>query len=40
MPKDWTATAEEIKQDILANGLKDGVLRQHYATDALDAWTT
>ena len=34
----WRATAEEIKEDILANGLtKDGVLRQHYETDALDA---
>jgi alpha,alpha-trehalase len=34
----WQATAEEIKQDILAHGLtKDGVLRQHYDTDALDA---
>ena len=35
----WRATAEEIKQDILENGLKDGVLRQHYETDALDAST-
>ena len=35
----WRATAEEIKQDILDNGLKDGVLRQHYSTDALDAST-
>ena len=35
----WRATAEEIKEDILANGLKDGVLRQHYSTDALDAST-
>jgi alpha,alpha-trehalase len=34
----WAATAEEIKADILAHGLtKDGVLRQHYDTDALDA---
>jgi GH15 family glucan-1,4-alpha-glucosidase len=34
----WHATAEEIKADILARGLtKDGVLRQHYDTDALDA---
>jgi GH15 family glucan-1,4-alpha-glucosidase len=34
----WRATAEEIKGDILANGLtEDGVLRQHYETDALDA---
>jgi len=34
----WGATAEEIRADILANGVSDrGVLRQHYATDALDA---
>ena len=34
----WRATAQEIRDDILANGLTDqGVLRQHYATDALDA---
>ena len=36
----WHATAEEIKQDILAHGLTaDGVLRQHYETDSLDAST-
>ena len=34
----WHTTAEEIRADILAHGLtKDGVLRQHYKTDALDA---
>ena len=34
----WRATAQEIRDDILANGITDqGVLRQHYATDALDA---
>jgi GH15 family glucan-1,4-alpha-glucosidase len=34
----WRETAEEIRADILAHGLtKDGVLRQHYDTDALDA---
>jgi GH15 family glucan-1,4-alpha-glucosidase len=34
----WHATAEEIKADILAHGLtSEGVLRQHYETDALDA---
>jgi alpha,alpha-trehalase len=34
----WRATAEEIHDDILTNGTTDqGVLRQHYATDALDA---
>jgi GH15 family glucan-1,4-alpha-glucosidase len=35
----WRATAEEIKDDILEHGLKGGVLRQHYDTDALDAST-
>ncbi len=36
----WGATADEIKADILEHGLSDqGVLRQHYATDALDAST-
>jgi GH15 family glucan-1,4-alpha-glucosidase len=34
----WQAIAEEIKDDILTHGLtKDGVMRQHYDTDALDA---
>src|SRR3954462_990857 len=35
----WRATADEIKADILEHGLKDGVLRQHYETEALDAST-
>jgi GH15 family glucan-1,4-alpha-glucosidase len=35
----WGATAAEIKADILEHGVRDGVLRQHYATDALDAST-
>jgi len=36
----WAAVAEEIKQDILENGLDDrGVLRQHYETNSLDAST-
>jgi GH15 family glucan-1,4-alpha-glucosidase len=36
----WGATAEEIRADILEHGVDDrGVLRQHYATDALDAST-
>ena len=40
MHQTWAATAEEIKADILEHGLtKDGVLRQHYETDALDAST-
>jgi GH15 family glucan-1,4-alpha-glucosidase len=37
---EWGATAEQIKADILEHGLDDrGVLRQHYATDSLDAST-
>jgi GH15 family glucan-1,4-alpha-glucosidase len=37
---EWGATAQEIQEDILAHGVDGrGVLRQHYATDALDAST-
>ena len=36
----WRATAEEIRADILANGVSErGVLKQHYDTEALDAST-
>ena len=36
----WQATADEIRADILAHGVtKEGVLRQHYDTDSLDAST-
>ena len=35
----WRATADEIKADILEHGVRDGVLRQHYETEALDAST-
>jgi alpha,alpha-trehalase len=35
----WADVADEIKDDILANGAKDGILRQHYETDSLDAST-
>ncbi len=36
----WRATAEEIRADILEHGISErGVLRQHYATDSLDAST-
>jgi GH15 family glucan-1,4-alpha-glucosidase len=36
----WRATADEIREDILAHGVSDaGFLRQHYNTDALDAST-
>jgi GH15 family glucan-1,4-alpha-glucosidase len=36
---EWRSTADEIRADILEHGVKDGVLRQHYDTDALDAST-
>ena len=39
LQKTWGATADEIKADILEHGVRDGVLRQHYDTDALDAST-
>jgi GH15 family glucan-1,4-alpha-glucosidase len=35
----WHATADDIRKDIMTRGVKDGVLRQHYDTDALDAST-
>jgi GH15 family glucan-1,4-alpha-glucosidase len=35
----WSATADEIRADIIEHGVRDGVLRQHYETDALDAST-
>jgi GH15 family glucan-1,4-alpha-glucosidase len=36
----WTGIADQIKADILANGVSArGVFRQHYETDALDAST-
>ena len=35
----WQETAQEIRADILEHGARDGVLRQHYETDALDAST-
>jgi GH15 family glucan-1,4-alpha-glucosidase len=40
LEQEWREVAEEIRADILANGVSDrGVLRQHYDTDALDAST-
>jgi alpha,alpha-trehalase len=36
----WSATADEIREDILTHGVSSrAVLRQHYETDALDAST-
>ena len=40
LQEEWGRVADEIKNDILDHGLrKDGVLRQHYDTDSLDAST-
>ncbi len=36
---EWQATADRFKQEILERGCRDGVFRQHYETDALDAST-
>jgi alpha,alpha-trehalase len=35
----WQRTADEIHEEILTRGCRDGVFRQHYETDALDAST-
>jgi GH15 family glucan-1,4-alpha-glucosidase len=36
--REWRATADEIRADILEHGVSgSGALRQHYGTDALDA---
>jgi alpha,alpha-trehalase len=37
LQESWQAAAEEIRADILEHGVRDGILRQHYDTDALDA---
>jgi GH15 family glucan-1,4-alpha-glucosidase len=34
---EWQAKADEIKAEILERGVRDGIFRQHYDTDALDA---
>jgi GH15 family glucan-1,4-alpha-glucosidase len=36
---EWRAKADAIKAEILERGVRDGVFRQHYETDALDAST-
>ncbi|MGB7587340.1 MAG: glycoside hydrolase family 15 protein [Solirubrobacterales bacterium] len=36
---EWEATAERIREEILERGVRDGVFRQHYETDVLDAST-
>jgi GH15 family glucan-1,4-alpha-glucosidase len=39
LAEQWQEIADEIKRDILREGVRDGVFRQHYGTDALDAST-
>ncbi len=34
---EWQAKADEFRAEILTRGVRDGVFRQHYETDALDA---
>jgi alpha,alpha-trehalase len=34
---EWEKKAEEFRAEILERGIRDGVFRQHYETDALDA---
>ena len=36
---EWEATAERMRGEVLERGVRDGVFRQHYETDALDAST-
>ena len=36
---EWGSGAGEIEADVLEHGVKDGVLRQRYDADALDAST-
>jgi GH15 family glucan-1,4-alpha-glucosidase len=33
----WNETADRIKAEIIERGCRDGIFRQHYETDALDA---
>ena len=35
--EEWKRTADEMREEILERGVRDGVFRQHYETDALDA---
>lgn len=37
LAEEWRAKADEFKAEILERGVRDGVFRQHYETDALDA---
>jgi len=37
--EDWERTAAQMREEILKRGVRDGIFRQHYETDALDAST-
>jgi alpha,alpha-trehalase len=37
--EEWRATADRMRAEILERGVRDGIFRQHYDTDALDAST-
>jgi alpha,alpha-trehalase len=37
--EEWQAIAAQMHEEILERGVRDGVFRQHYETDALDAST-
>jgi GH15 family glucan-1,4-alpha-glucosidase len=37
--EEWEQTAARIRAEILERGVRDGIFRQHYETDALDAST-
>ena len=39
LAEEWEARADDMKAEILERGVRDGVFRQHYETDALDAST-
>jgi GH15 family glucan-1,4-alpha-glucosidase len=39
LAEEWAQRAEEMREEILERGVRDGVFRQHYETDALDAST-
>jgi GH15 family glucan-1,4-alpha-glucosidase len=39
LAEEWQRKADEMQAEILERGVRDGVFRQHYETDALDAST-
>jgi GH15 family glucan-1,4-alpha-glucosidase len=39
LAREWSDAADRMREEILERGVRDGVFRQHYETDALDAST-